>query len=281
MASSLSSVRDLVSYSNLPIKVLFPSSTLPAVANFKTSILLRLKVSLLFSFFHGRLGSFIVDPCSPFGNLGFADFRNHFFYGVRMGFHGCRTAHVPHRPKADHPLFHGAVVRPDHHAVLGGPDQAVPEEHLSFMGKINGGNLNVFPLYIAPNIQFGPVAYGEYPDVLTVLDLPVEHIEKLRPLVLFVPLPKIVPYRKDTFLGPGLLFIPPGPTDPGIELELLYGIQEGGGLQHVPTGVFAGLFHHLALIDGILDIPDDQFQAQFLHQAVPELNGLRKIMAGI
>src|SRR5690606_1471564 len=100
MASSLSSVRDLVSYNNLPIKVLLPSSTLPAVANFKTSILSFLKVSLLFSFFHGRLGTFVIDARAPLGYLGFPDFGHHFFDGVRIGFHRRGTAHVPHGPKA-------------------------------------------------------------------------------------------------------------------------------------------------------------------------------------
>jgi hypothetical protein len=37
-ASSLSFVTDFVSYNNRPISVLFPSSTLPAVAIFKISI---------------------------------------------------------------------------------------------------------------------------------------------------------------------------------------------------------------------------------------------------
>lgn len=111
--------------------------------------------------------------------------------------------------------------------------------------------------------------------------LSVQHIEQLGALVFFVPLAKIVAHRKYPLLGPCLFLIATGAPDTSIEFELLDGIQQGRGLEAVPTGIPARFLLHLSLIYGILHLSHNELQAKFGHQLVPERYRLWKIMPRI
>src|SRR5260221_7052235 len=92
---------DLLSYNNLPMSVLFPSSTLPAVMNRKISMITFLKISALLPVFHCSLRNFIVYPCfTSFTDFGCDNLINNFFNRIGIGFNGSRASHVTNRAVA-------------------------------------------------------------------------------------------------------------------------------------------------------------------------------------
>jgi hypothetical protein len=52
-------------------------------------------------------------------------------------------------------------------------------------------------------------------------------------------------------------------------------------LEGVSRGEGTGLFLDSALINGVLDVSDDQLCAEFLHKPVSELNRFREVVAGV
>src|SRR5437764_5269820 len=94
---------------------------------------------------------------------------------------------------------------------------------------------------VLPDVELGPVGQREHPDVFAPLVPAVVERPQLGPLVLRVPLSEFVPEREDPLLGPGLLLVPPGPTEHGVEVVGLDGVEQRDGLQPVPAGPGAGL----------------------------------------
>src|SRR6185312_9989037 len=85
----------LLSYSNRPMRVLFPSSTLPAVMNRSKSIL-KLKVTVLFSVFHGGFGHLVVYArLAAFAGACSRYFTDDIFDGRSRRLHRRSACHVP------------------------------------------------------------------------------------------------------------------------------------------------------------------------------------------
>src|SRR5688500_15297390 len=58
-------------------------------------------------------------------------------------------------------------------------------------------------------------------------------IPELWPLVLRVPLAKLIAKGKNSFLGPRLLFVAPRAADTSVELQFFDGVEQGHRLVHV------------------------------------------------
>ena len=107
----------LLSYSKRPIKVLLPSSTLPAVINLSMSINVvcslfvclcsspcnlypatcNLKISILLSVFHSGFRHFIINTCfAPFTCFGGYYFADNILYGRSVGSHSRGAGHIAH-----------------------------------------------------------------------------------------------------------------------------------------------------------------------------------------
>src|SRR5258707_6249838 len=116
---------DLLSYSKRPIKVLFPSSTLPAVIKRNMSIGIRsdrLKISALFSVLHRRFRDSIVDAGFPaLAGLRRNDFNDAIVDHGGVGLHSSRARHIAHGTVADSFLWN--FVAPLHFDNLSDPHQ--------------------------------------------------------------------------------------------------------------------------------------------------------------
>ncbi len=101
------------------------------------------------------------------------------------------------------------------------------------------GQLDVLVVDVLPDVELGPVRDGEDPDVLAGPVPPVVERPQLGALVLRVPLAELVAEGEHPLLGPGLLLVPPGATEDGVELVLGDGVEQGPGLEAVPRRVRA------------------------------------------
>ena len=104
---------------------------------------------------------------------------------------------------------------------------------------------------------------------------------QLGALVLGVPLAEVVPEAEHPLLGPGLLLVPAGPAEHGVEPVLLDGGQQRDRLQPVAGGAGAGVLDDQAAVDGVLHAGHDQPQAQLGDPAVPELDDLGEVVPGV
>ena len=104
---------------------------------------------------------------------------------------------------------------------------------VSFVGVVNGGQLDVLSCNVLPDIQFGPVGDRKDPEVFLRVQLGVEQGPKLGPLRLGLPSPKAVSVREDAFFGSRLFFVSSGATNERIELEFFDRLQKGHRLMHV------------------------------------------------
>jgi hypothetical protein len=89
---------------------------------------------------------------------------------------------------------------------------------------------------VLPDVELGPVAQREHPDVLALAVPAVVEAPQLGPLVLRVPLAELVPEAEHPLLGTRLLLVAPGSSEGGVEVVLLDGVQQHPGLQAVPAG---------------------------------------------
>ena len=149
------------------------------------------------------------------------------------------------------------------------------------MGIVKVGDWDLFQVDVLPDIHFGPVAQGKHPEVFAHVLLTVEDVPELWSLILGIPLSEIIPVGKETFLGPGFLLIAPPSSQGRIKFELLDGIQQCNGLQHVAAGIDPGLFHNLSRIDGVLDQSHNHASSGIFHQLVAKHQGFGKIVTGI
>src|SRR5581483_2063652 len=103
----------------------------------------------------------------------------------------------------------------------------------ALVGEVDRRDFEVLAGDVLPHVELGPVGDREGPDVLALADAAVVDGPQLGALVLGVPLAEVVPEGEDALLGPGLLLVPPGAPEGGVEALLLDGPQERGGLQPV------------------------------------------------
>src|SRR3954453_11935851 len=118
MEESWSSNMALVSYSNRPINVLLPSSTLPALVKRSMpvstgeicSIADTLEIPFLFAQFHGRLRSLIIHSGSAaLGYPGHRSLRDDFCSGCRSGLHWACARHIANRAESNRDIFHHLI----------------------------------------------------------------------------------------------------------------------------------------------------------------------------
>jgi hypothetical protein len=88
------------------------------------------------------------------------------------------------------------------------------------MRIVNGRNLNFFSFDIVPNVKFGPVTDWENSYVFAFVDFTVKSIPQFWALTLWIPLAKLVTYRKDTFLSSRFFLVSTSTTDAGIKFIL-------------------------------------------------------------
>src|SRR5436190_19433415 len=91
--------------------------------------------------------------------------------------------------------------------------------YFSFMRKIDRGQLDPFMTYIIPDIQFCPVADRKYSYIFSFMNSAIINIPKLRSLQFWIPLSKLISYRKDPFFSSRLFFITPCTTNTTIKFE--------------------------------------------------------------
>eukprot|EP01136_Pigoraptor_vietnamica_P028814 Opistho-1_new@86698 len=111
-------------------------------------------------------------------------------------------------------------------------------QHFTVVSKVDRRQFYFFPAYIVPDIQFCPVADGEYPHIFSFVNTAVVCIPEFGTLQFGIPLSEFIPYRKDPFFGTGLLFIAPGTTYAGVKFEFIDRIQQGKSLQGISAGKF-------------------------------------------
>src|SRR4051812_18092261 len=119
-ASIWSSKIDLESYSRRPTSVDLPSSTDPAVASLRMSMLTgpsplpcSSEVSLALAVLHGGLARAVVGPgLAAFGDPRRCDLGDHLVEAGRARLDGARATHVADRTVADHGLVGRFVVAP-------------------------------------------------------------------------------------------------------------------------------------------------------------------------
>ena len=117
--------------------------------------------------------------------------------------------------------------------------------------------------------------------MLALMLPPVEDIPEFRSLVLGIPLPEIIPVRKEALLGPGLLLVTPATSQRRIEAVLPDGVQQGGDLQAVPRGIGSLLLLHAPFIDGLLDRSHNQTRPQLFCKGIAVVDGFPEVVAGV
>ena len=88
--------------------------------------------------------------------------------------------------------------------------------------------------------------------------------------------------RKEyTLLGPGLVLVAAAATEDGIEAVLLDRVQERDALEPVADGLRARILGDPAGVDRRLDGADDELGAQLGDPAVPVVDDLGEVVAGV
>src|SRR3954464_13985403 len=158
-AASWSSWMTRRSYNSLPISVLLPSSTLPAVANLRGCMALEfLKITFFFSPLHGRFRSLIVHA----GRAALGQGRRHrfleYFFDVgRARFDRAGAGDVADGAKTHRNLLDGLAgargrQRRDGH------QQAAPANHGPRVREVDRGDLEPLARDVLPDVELGPVA---------------------------------------------------------------------------------------------------------------------------
>src|SRR5690554_4544399 len=86
---------------------------------------------------------------------------------------------------------------------------------------------------------------------------------------------------KEALLGPCFFLIPSGAAHGGVYLIFFERIQKRDCLQSIPAGIYPGLLPYPSGIYTLLYGPDNQLHTKCLHQPIPKINGLGKVMPSI
>ena len=153
--------------------------------------------------------------------------------------------------------------------------------YLSAMCKINVWQFYFFSLYIIPDIQFCPVGNRKSPHIFTFIYSTIIDIPYFRSLFFWIPLTKVVPYRKYPFFCSGLFFIPSCSTYTDIKFKLFNSVKQCVSLKGISARKFTRRVYQFSFSDGIFYFSYDQFFVYFFHQLIPKVQCFRKIVSGI
>src|SRR6188768_1537652 len=92
-------------------------------------------------------------------------------------------------------------------------------DHFSFMSKIDRRQLYLLMTYIIPDIQFCPVTDWKYSYIFPFMNSTIIDVPKFGSLQFWIPLSKLISYRKDPFFGPRFFFITSCAADTTIKFE--------------------------------------------------------------
>ena len=105
-------------------------------------------------------------------------------------------------------------------------------------------------------------------------------LPQLGALALGVPLTEGVAEGEHPLLGPGLVLVPTGPAEGGVEPVGVDGVEQGGRLQAVAHAARARVGHP-ALVDRFLDAGHEQPGPDRLHLGVPVGEDLGEVVARV
>ena len=133
---------------------------------------------------------------------------------------------------------------------------------------------------VQPDVEFGPVADGKHPEVLTRRVTRVEQRPELGPLRLGLPLAECIAMAEDPLLRSGFLLVAPRATDQRIEAMGLDELEQGHALMRVARLPRMGKAH-AATGDRVFEVADDQPLTGLGDAPVAKGDDLRKIVSGI
>ena len=168
---------------------------------------------------------------------------------------------------------------PRHDELVHRVQHPVAPHHVPLLGVVQVGQRDVLLGDVGPGVEFGPVREREHPDALPGVHPAVVEVPQLGPLVLGVPLAEVVAEREHPLLGAGLLLVPPGAAEEGVEPVQLGGLQQHRGLDPVPGAV--GFLTHRAALDRVGDGGDDELHLELFQPPVPEGDHLGEVQAGV
>src|SRR3954452_686661 len=181
------------------MRVDLPSSTEPAVAKRRSSISSRAasEVALALAVLHRSLGEAVVGAGrAAFGQPRDGDLGDDLVVGRRRRLDRAGDRHVADGAVADaDPLHLLALAR--RRVRTDGEPHAVALEDLTLVREVDRRQLDLLVGEVLPDVELGPVAEREDPDVLALVVPAVGEVPELRPLVLGVPLPELVAERVD------------------------------------------------------------------------------------
>ena len=148
------------------------------------------------------------------------------------------------------------------------------------MGVVHLRQLDVVHGDVAPDVELGPVADRERPQVLAGADARVVETPQLGALVLRIPLAEQVAEAEDALLGAGLVLVAAGATEGGVELVAADLVQQRLGLQTVARAGGARVCD-AALVDRVLHAGHHEPHAHLLDETVAELDHLGEVVARV
>src|SRR4029079_11058346 len=102
-------------------------------------------------------------------------------------------------------------------AVVVDHDQlAVALDDRSLLREVQGDDLEVLALDVAPHVELGPVGHREDPHRLALGELGVGGTPELRALLARLPAVTGLAQREDALLRPGTLLVATGPAEGGV-----------------------------------------------------------------
>jgi len=240
------------------------------------------EVAEAFAVLHRRFTAQVVEAAPALRDAHRGDLF-HDRSGARGGaFDGPRDGDVSERAEADAQAFDSFGRTQRRVQVLAvGEDQPVAPHAVAVVREVEAGQGNAFAVDVGPNVELRPVVQRKHPKVFAGVVVPVEQVPQLGTLVLRIPLSEGVAVGEKSLFRAGLLLVPARASDQGVEAFALDGLQQGGGLEPVATGLRAQLFLNRARVDARLNRPDDEVYLEVLRELVPEFEGLLKVVARI
>ncbi len=235
---------------------------------------------MLLAVFHCGFGAFVVGSSSTFTDTGGGDFGDDVFEGTGLGFHGTGASRISDCAEANRTGF-GLFFRKELNEVSFGEKGAIAFKDFPLVREIEVGQLDVFEADVLPDVHLCPVTQGEDTEVFAVMLASVEDVPEFRALVFGVPFAKLGTGGKETFLGPGFFFVATSSTKSRVVLVFFNGIEKDRDLQCISSSTGSSFITDFALINLLLHTADHQASSNAIHQFIPILNRLFKVMAGI